>query len=83
MDISIADAHNRLSQLINQARKGPVTITRRGKPVGVIITSEEYERLRQVHAYLQMVSLSHALHTSGLAARELYRASRDDLEDRA
>ena len=82
MDISIADAHNRLSQLLNQARKGPITITRRGRPVGVIITSEEYERLRQVHAYLQMVSLSHALRESGLTAADLYRTSRDELEDK-
>jgi len=83
MDISIADAHNRLSQLLNQARKGPVFITRRGKPVGVIITSEEYERLRQVHAYLQMVGISHALRDSGQKASELYRASRDELEGKA
>ena len=83
MDISIADAHNRLSQLLNQARKGPVTITRHGKPVGVILTPEEFERLRQVYGYLQMVSLSHALRESGLTTSELYRTSRDDLEDRA
>ena len=82
MDISIVGARNRLSQLLIQARKGPITITRRGKPVGVIITSEEYERLRQVHAYLQMVSLSHALRESGLTAADLYRTSRDELEDK-
>ena len=83
MDISIAEAHNRLSQLLEQARKGPVTITRRGKPVGVLITSDEYERLRQVQAYLQMISLAHTLRESGLSATELYQASRDELEGRA
>jgi prevent-host-death family protein len=83
MDISIAEAHNRLSQLLNQARKGPVTITRRGKPVGVLITADEYERLRQVQAYLQMISLAHTLRESSLSATELYQASRDELEVQA
>lgn len=81
MDISVAEAHNRLSQLLDQARKGPITITRRGKPVGVIITAEEYERLRQVQAYLQMISLAHTLRDSGIGAEDLYRASRSELEN--
>lgn len=83
MDISIAEAHNRLSQLLDQARKGPITITRRGKPVGVLITADEYERLRQVQAYLQMINLAHTLRASSLSATELYQASRDELEDQA
>lgn len=83
MDISIAEAHNRLSHWLKQVRKSPVRITRRGKPVGVIIDPEEYERLRQVQAYLQMVSLSQDLRESDLTARELFRSSRDELEQRA
>ena len=37
MDISIAEAHNRLSWLLKQVNKGPIHITRRGKTVGVLI----------------------------------------------
>jgi prevent-host-death family protein len=84
MDISIAEAHNRLSHWLKQVEKGKtVRITRRGKPVGVIIDPDEYERLRQVHAYLEMVSISRTLHESEITAEELYRASRDELEERA
>jgi prevent-host-death family protein len=82
MDISIADAHNRLSALLKQVQKGPVTITRRGQPVGVLISPEEYESLRQVKAYLQMLTLSHELRESA-GAVELYRASRQELEGEA
>jgi prevent-host-death family protein len=82
MDISVAEAHNRLSHWLKQVHKSPVRITRRGKPVGVIIDPEEYERLRQVQAYLQMVSLSQALRESDLTAKELFRRSRDELEER-
>ena len=82
MDISIAEAHNRLSQLLKQVDKGPVTITRRGKPVGVIINPEEYKRLQKVQAYLQMVSISRDLRECGLTAVELYTASRGELDDK-
>lgn len=84
MDISIAEAHNRLSHWLKQVEKGKtVRITKRGKPVGVMIHPEEYERLRQVQAYLEMVSLSHTLREVGVTASELYRAERDELEQRA
>lgn len=82
MNISIADAHNRLSQWLKYLRQGPVTITRRGKPVGVIIDPAEYKRLRQVGAYLQLLDISHEL-GEGASADEIYRASRQELEERA
>ena len=82
MDISIAEAHNRLSALLKLVdNKGPITITRRGKAVGVIISPEEYENLRQVRAYIQMLNLSQEL-GEGPEAGELYRASRQELEDK-
>ena len=84
MDISIAEAHNRLSHWLKQVEQGEIVrITKRGKPVGVIIGPEEYERLRQVQAYLEMVSISHSLRESDLSASELYRLGRDELEQRA
>jgi prevent-host-death family protein len=80
MDISIADAHNRLSALLRQVEKGPIRITRRGKTVGVLISPEEYENLHQVKAYIQMLNLAHELRESASAA-ELYRAARQELEE--
>ena len=58
----------------------PGRLTRRGKPVGVILSPEEYARLRQFEAFSQVVPLSHALRESGVNAADLYRASRDELE---
>jgi prevent-host-death family protein len=83
MDISVAEAHNRLSQLLKQVREGPIRITSRGKLVGVLVDPEEYERLRQVQAYIQMLGISRTLRESGVTASELYRTSRDELENKA
>jgi prevent-host-death family protein len=82
VNIPIAEAHNRLSALLKKVQKSPIMLTRRGKPVGVLLSPEEYERLRQFEAYSQVVRLSHSLRESGVNAAELYRASRDELESR-
>jgi prevent-host-death family protein len=84
MYISIAEAHNRLSRWLKKVQDEPITITRRGKPVGVIISPEEYERLRKVAAYLQMLRLSRSLEAGerDVTADELFQASREELEER-
>jgi len=43
---SIAEAKNKLPSIIHQIEKGPsVTLTRRGKPVAVLLSIGEFERL--------------------------------------
>ena len=43
---SIAAAKNNLSSLVHEAEQGhPVQLTRRGKPVAVLISTQQYERI--------------------------------------
>lgn len=45
-EVSIAEARNTLTRLIYAAEKGHVVhITRRGKPVAVLVSEDAYERL--------------------------------------
>ncbi len=81
IDVPIAEAHNKLSALLKKVQKSPVMLTRRGKPVGVLLSPEEYERLRQFEAYSQVVRLSQSLRES-MNAAEMYRTSHDELESR-
>jgi prevent-host-death family protein len=83
IDVPIAEAHNRLSALLKKVQRGPIRLTRRGKPVGVLLSPEEYDRLRQFEAFSQVVQLSHSLRESGVSAADLYRTSRDELEGRS
>jgi len=47
-ETSIAEAQSQLTRLIHQAERGEaVHITRRGKPVAVLLSEDEYARLRQ------------------------------------
>jgi prevent-host-death family protein len=83
IDVPVAEAHNRLSALLKKVQRSPIRLTRRGKPVGVILSPEEYDRLRQFEALSQVVQLSHALRESGVSATDLYRTSRDELEGKS
>lgn len=82
LKVSIAKAKSGFSRLLKHARKEPVIVTRRGKPDSVILPFAEYERLRRLRAYSNMVRLSHELKDIGVTASELHEASRRELEGR-
>ncbi len=52
-EVPIAEAKNTLTALIHQAEGGePVHLTRRGKPVAVILSEAEFAKLKMAaHAY--------------------------------
>ncbi|NEV64385.1 type II toxin-antitoxin system Phd/YefM family antitoxin [Thiorhodococcus minor] len=53
-ETSIADAKTQLTRLIHQAERGEaVHITRRGKPVAVLLSEAEYARLRLSQGAMQ------------------------------
>jgi len=43
--ITSKDAQNRFGELIDTAQREPVVITRRDRPVAVVISKQHYERL--------------------------------------
>lgn len=62
---SIAEARDKLASIVHEVEEaGPVKLTRRGKPVAVLITESEYERLKSAK-------------TSFWAAVENFRATHD------
>jgi antitoxin Phd len=45
---SLQDAKNRFSEVVEAARRKPQTVTKQGKPAVVIVSADEYERLRRL-----------------------------------
>ena len=43
---SVQDAKNRFSEVVDAARRTPQMVTKHGKPAAVVVSAEEYERLR-------------------------------------
>ncbi len=80
--VSEVKARDNFSRWLKWAEDKPVVIMRRGRPVAALISYAEYENLRRARAWLQMVRLSQELDQSGVTATELFRWSRDELEER-
>ncbi|MBU1187874.1 MAG: type II toxin-antitoxin system Phd/YefM family antitoxin [Gammaproteobacteria bacterium] len=47
-EINSRSAKNQFGQLLESAQRGPVRVTRRGRPVGVLLSEEQYQRLRGI-----------------------------------
>ena len=46
--VNLADARAKISKLLDEAKeKGAIIVNRRGKPVGVLLSIEEYKRLKR------------------------------------
>ncbi len=82
MEVTITEVHNRLSYWLKKIPERPITISHRGKPVAVLVDPQEYERLRQVQAYLDMLRLSRSLQDANVTGSQLSEASRAELEAR-
>jgi prevent-host-death family protein len=81
INIPVSAAHNRLATLLEKAQNNPILLTSRGKPVGVLLSPGNYKQLRQAAAYIQLLEISHEIRKSA-SADKIYRASRQELEDR-
>jgi antitoxin Phd len=78
--VSIADARDHLPALVRSAEEGhPVELTRRGKLVAVLVSSQEYEKLTSgrpdLWAGIQKFRSEHDL--SDLHIEEVYADVRD------
>jgi len=75
---SIRAAKDHLSELVDAAQQAPQAITRRGRCAAIVLSREEFERLRR-----EREPLSSFFARSGLADVEIERieaSARDDME---
>ncbi len=45
-EIAAREAKNQFGQLLDAAQTAPVRVTKKGRPVGVVMSMQQYERLR-------------------------------------
>jgi prevent-host-death family protein len=62
----VAEAKARFSEVLDQARGAPQTITRNGKPAAVIVSTEEWERRNSRSGTLADFFAASPLRGSGL-----------------
>jgi prevent-host-death family protein len=80
--VSIAEGKKGFSRLIQDAseKKEEIIVTKRGKPVAVIMPYDEHRRSRRLEGYLMVMEGREAFLRSGLRADAIYRESRKQLE---
>jgi len=44
--VSAIDAKNRFGQLLDAAQREPVTVTKKGRPAAIMLSLEDYDRIR-------------------------------------
>ena len=83
--VSIAEGKKGFSRLIQGAldKKEKVIITKRQKPVAVIIPYDEYQRSQQFEGYKKIMEVREAFLKAGLKAKDVYKESKKQLEDRS
>lgn len=82
--VTIAEGKRDFSRLIKEAaeKSEDIVVTKRGKPMAVIVPYDEYQHSRKVEAYQKILESRAAFACAGVSAEEVYRESREELERR-
>lgn len=82
--VTIAEGKRDFSRLIKEAaeRKEDIVVTKRGKPMAVIVPYGEYQHSRKVEAHRKILKSRAAFVKAGVSAAEVYKESREELERR-
>ena len=80
--VSVAEGKRGFSRLIRDAleKKGEIVVTKRGKPVAVILPYEEYQQSKRVEGYRKISKAREAFPETGISANEVFKESRSQLE---
>lgn len=82
--VTIAEGKRAFSRLIKQAveKSENIVVTKRGKPMAVIVPYEEYQLSKKVKAHQKILESRTAFAKIGVSAAEVYSESKEELETR-
>jgi len=83
--VSIADGKKGFSRLIQDAeqKRESIVVTRRGKPVAVIVPYDEYQRVARMEGYRKIMEAREVFLRAGVTADDVYQESRKQLEEKS
>ena len=83
--VSIAEGKKGFSRLLQGAvdKKSKIIVTKRRKPLAVIIPYEEYERSLRLEGYKKIMWVREAFLKTGVKAKDVYQESKKQLEERS
>jgi prevent-host-death family protein len=80
--VSIAEGKKGFSRLIQDSseKKEEIVVTKRGKPVAVILPYEEYQQSKRIKGYRKISKAREAFLKTGISADEVFKESKSQLE---
>ena len=80
--VSIAEGKKGFSRLVQDAleKKAEIVVTKRGKPVAVILPYEEYQLSKRIEGYRKISRARETFLETGISADEVFKESRSQLE---
>jgi prevent-host-death family protein len=80
--VSVAEGKKGFSRLIQDAleKKSEIIVTKRGKPVAVILPYEDYQQSKRVEGYRKISKTREVFLAMGISADEVFKESRSQLE---
>jgi len=83
IEISVAQGKKDFTKIIRNSSQSEnnVIITKRGTPTAVIMSFDDYQRLKRRALYAELMDLRKKLSRSGITAQEAYKESRRTLEE--
>ncbi len=83
--VTISDGKKDFTSLVKEAaaKNEEIVITKRGHPVAALLSYKEYTDLRKLRTYLKMLEISTEMHKNGIKAKDVYTASKKELEERS
>ncbi len=84
-NISVAEGKKGFSRLIKETieKKGEFVITKRGKPVAVILPYDEYQNSKKIEGYKKIMRVREAFLKTNILADEVFKESKKQLERRS
>lgn len=83
--VTVAKGKKHFSQLLKKAseKKEEITITKRGKPVAVLVSYEEYKKIQRLDAYKKIKEARKHFSRAGIQAEDAYKQSKKQLEKKS
>jgi len=82
--VGVAEGKKDFSRLIQDAckNKEEIIVTKRGKPIAVIVPYEEFQHSKRIAGYKKIMEARDAFLKTGISAKAIYEESRKELERR-
>ncbi|MBS3977992.1 MAG: type II toxin-antitoxin system Phd/YefM family antitoxin [Syntrophomonadaceae bacterium] len=81
LNVNVGDAKKKFLELVRQVEEHQsIVIKKKGEPVAAILPYSEYISLNRIKSYIALQELANTLKDSGITAKEVYTASKAELE---